>query len=328
MLLNSNGSHPRLFSHWSLFLLLTLALNAPQAASGYELVIGAGPVGSMSHYVGKLFCRKLVKGQPDFSCTLDDSSDAVDHLTNVQGGSLDLAIIDSQLLAESQQNTGPFSFLDIGYDLIRVIAPLYSIPLSIVSHDNAGITTSEQLKGKRLNIGPPGSSEKKLFEMVMLAHGWTPGDFPVLGELSSSMSQDTIAFRQQRFQALLHRGVHPATPINQLLEESQTSLIGFSGEPVSDLLAENPALSVVTIPGGTYHRIKQDIYTFGTTMTLIASADLDGETARAIGAALITEEAVLRTMHPSLSSFSMTVKRDYFGGVEVHPVILQTVQMR
>ena len=80
MFLNSNGSHPRLFSRWSLFLLLTLALNAPQTASGYELVIGAGPVGSMSHYIGKLFCRKLVKHQPDFTCTLDDSIDAVDHL--------------------------------------------------------------------------------------------------------------------------------------------------------------------------------------------------------------------------------------------------------
>ena len=328
MFLYSNSSRPRHFLRLALLFLLTLILVWPMTASGYELIIGAGEEGSMSRYIGKVFCRKLAKHQPDYTCRLGDSTDAVDHLTNVQGGSLDLAIIDSQLLDESRRKTGPFAFLDIGYDRIRVIAPLYPIPLSIVVHDNAEISASEQLVGKRLNVGPPGSGQKKLFEMVMQAHGWVAEDFPVLGELSSTMSQDTIAFRQQRFQAMLHRGVHPDPAVQQLLEESPTSLVGFSGERVSDLLAQSPALSVVTIPGGTYPGISEALYTFGTTMTLIASEDMDGETARAIGSTLIAEEPVLRTLHPALGGFQMADKKDFFGGLEAHPVILQSVRMR
>ncbi len=80
-------------------LLLTTALPSPSASS--ELLIGTGPPGSFSHHSGKLLCRIFVRQDREMTCLLADSFDPIDNLTNVQSGSLDLALVDSLLLEEA-----------------------------------------------------------------------------------------------------------------------------------------------------------------------------------------------------------------------------------
>lgn len=328
MFLNSNGSLPFFHRPKTIMALALLMCALPLSVSGFELIVGAGPEGSFSNYIGKVLCRKLEKHQPDISCTLSNPADQVDYLTNVQGGSLDLALIDSRLLYDAQQGTGPFAFLDISYDRIRIIAPLYHVPLTVLVHTGAEVSSSDQLPGTRINIGAAGSAEHLQFFTIMQAYGWTARDFPLLGELSSSMSQDTIAFRQTTFQAMIHRGVHPDRSIGQLLGESSSRLLGFTGEPISSMLSNAPALETIIIPGDTYQDISEDIITFGTATTLVTSSDLDDDTARAIGAMLIEEAAILRTMHPALSTFQMTDKAEFFGGLKAHPALLEEIRRR
>ena len=64
-------------------------------ASSYELIIGTGPSGSFSHHTGKFLCRIFAKQDEEITCSLSASNDPTDNLTNVQGGALDLALIDS-----------------------------------------------------------------------------------------------------------------------------------------------------------------------------------------------------------------------------------------
>jgi TRAP transporter TAXI family solute receptor len=328
MYLNLNGSLPFLSRPASILFLALLICSVPLTASCYELIVGAGPEGTFSHYIGKVFCRKLEKHQPDISCNLGDPAGQVDYLTNVQGGSVDLALVDSQILHDAQEGKGPFAFLDISYDRIRMVAPLYMVPVTIVVHDNGGITSSSQLPGKGVNVGPIGSVKRAMFLQVMDASGWSEHDFPLLGELSSSMSQDVLGFRQGRYQAMVHRGVHPDRSVSQLLSDSRARLVGFTGAQVSDMVSSNAALSVTTIPADIYEGTGQDTFTFGSTVALITSEDLDNDTARAITGMLIKEEAVLQGMHPALSAFQLTNRTEFLGGLKVHPAVLEEADRR
>lgn len=292
-------------------------------ASSFELIIGAGPKGSLSHHSGKLLCRIFAKQDKEITCSISESSDPIDNLTNVQGGSLDLAIVDSLLLGESTTGEGAFQYLDIKYDRIRIVTPLYDVPLTLIVRSDADISTIDQLPGKRINTGPFGSPEKHLFELFMQSQGWTEELFPVYAELSSSLAQDKIAFRQGDVQILVHKGVHPDNDIKLFMEDTEALLIGFSNDSVVNLMSSNPFLSQQDIKKSTYPFLSDTLSTFGTTMTLISSADMDDETIQSLITALEQNKQSLQTMHPALSSFDIDKRPQWFGSIKVHKAILE-----
>ncbi len=292
-------------------------------ASSFELMIGTGPSGSFSQHNGKLLCRIFVKQDKEITCSLTESSDPIDNLTNVQGGSLDLALVDSLLLEESATGKGAFQYLDIKYDRIRIVTPLYEVPLTLIVRSDSDISTIDQLPGKRINTGSFGSPEKRLFELFMQAQGWTEEMFPVFAELSPSLSQDKIAFRHGNVQILVHKGVHPDNDIKQLLEDTEASLIGFSNNGIVDLINSYSSLSKQDLKKSTYPSLSNKLSTFGTTMTLITSTDMDDETIQSLITALEQNKKSLQTMHPALSSFAIDKRPQWFGSIKVHQAILE-----
>jgi len=308
---------------FSLIAALVIIGSSSIPASSFELIIGTGPDGSFSHHSGKLLCRIFAKQTEEINCSLSESNDPIDNLTNVQGGSLDLALVDSLLLGESTIGQGAFQYLDINYDLIRIVTPLYEVPLTLIVRDDADISTIDQLPGKRINTGSFGSPEKNLFEMFMDTQGWTQDQFPVFADLSSSLSQDKIAFRQGDVQILVHKGVHPDNDITQLMEDEGASLIGFTSDSMVDLIISNPSLSRQDIQKSTYPSLTEKLATFGTTMTLISSADLDDETVLSLITALEQNKQLLQTMHPVLSSFNIDKRPQWFGSIKVHKALLE-----
>lgn len=310
----------------SLFSLITafgMVATSSIPASSSELIIGAGPQGSFSHHCSKLLCRIFTKQNKEITCSLSETIDPTDNLTNVQGGSLDLALVDSLLLEESTMGKGAFQYLDINYDRIRIVTPLYEVPLTLIIRTDADISTVEQLPGKKINAGPFGSAEKNLFELFMLAQGWTKEIFPVFAGLSSSLSQDKIALHQRDVQVLVHKGVHPNNDVKQLIEDPGTTLIGFSNNGLAGLIISNPALSMQEIKKSTYPSLSGNISTFGTTMTLVSSADMDDETIQSLINALEQNKQSLQSMHPALSSFDIDKRPQWFGSIKAHKALLE-----
>ena len=300
---------------------LLLVITSVKPAPSYELLIGTGPAGSFSYHSGKLLCRIFTKQDQEMTCTLSESTDPIDNLTNVQGGSLDLALVDSLLLEEAAAGRGPFQYLDISYDQIRVVSPLYEVPLTLLVRNDVELATVDQLPGNRINVGPFGSPQNHLFSLFMKTQGWTEEMFPVFAELPSSMSQDTFAFRQGDVQILVHRGVHPNPVLAQLMKDTQASLIGIANQAMVDLVTSTPSLSSQEIAEATYPSQTQAISTFGTTMTLIASADSNDDTIRALISALEQNVQSLQTMHSSLADFGVERKTEWFGSIKAHRAV-------
>ena len=307
----------------SLIAALLLVITSAHPAASYELLIGTGPSGSFSYHSGKLLCRIFTKQDQEMTCSLSESVDPIDNLTNVQGGSLDLALIDSLLLEEAAAGRGPFQYLDISYDQIRVVSPLYEVPLTLLARSDVELSTVDQLPGKRINVGPFGSPQNHLFNLFMQTQGWTEEMFPVFAELPSSMSQDTFAFRQGDVQVLVHRGVHPNSVLAQLMKDTQASLIGLANQAMVDLVTSTPSLSRQEITKATYPSLSETLSTFGTTMTLVASADSDDDTIRSLITALEQNIHSLQTMHSSLANFTIEKKTEWFGAIKAHRAVAE-----
>ena len=223
------------------------------------------------------------------------------------------------MLTDAVNKTGYFKFLDIRYDNLREFLPLYDRPFTLVARGDADITSLQNLKGKRINAGAPRSEEHLATDAILTAKNWTKDDFSLFGELSASLSQDTMAFCYGEVEAMVHIGVHPDSSLQQLLELCSATLVDMDDSDIVKLVDSQPALSLIDIPAGIYPSLQKPVSTFGTTVFLIASGSLDEETAFKIMEALDKNQQNLRSTHPALSTFTVETAPRRTAGIQRHP---------
>ena len=309
----------RLMIHVAAICTFSFIALTPISASALDILIGAGPEGTFSHFAGRTICRIISRHADDIACRTVPADDAIDNLTNLQSGSLDISLVDSLMLTDAVNKTGYFKFLDIRYDNLRELLPLYDRPVTLVVRDDAHITILENMKGKRINAGAARSEERLATDAILTAKNWTKDDFSLFGELSASQSQDTMAFCYGEIQAMFHIGVHPDVSVQQLLELCNASLVDMGDNDIAKLVDSQPAFSEIDIPAGVYPSIQKPISTFGTTVFLIASGNLDEETAFKIMEALDINQQNLKNAHTALNDFAVGPDRKRSVGIELHP---------
>lgn len=306
---------------WPLPLLLligVLPLFLPLSAGAYEILLGTGENGSFSNFTGRVLCRTISQHMPDISCSTQTANDEIDNLTNLQSGSLDLAIINSNTLDAAVNKSGMFQFLDISYEGLSILLPLYDRPIGIIVRNDAGIASLDDLKGKRVNSGPPGSIENRAMKLIMKAKGWSVDDFSLFEELPASHSQDTLAFCHGTVQAMLTIGVHPALSYQRLLENCNAHFLDISGDAIDSMIASRPPCWKAEIQSKNYPGPDRPIQTFGTRAILVASGAIDQETAFAIVKAIYKNKEKLQSSHPALSLYPVQEARKGIKGLKLH----------
>ena len=104
----------------------------PYSANAFDILLGTQETGTFSHFAGRIICRVINSHSGDLNCKTVPAPDDVDNLTNLRGGSLDIGLVDSRMLNDAINKTGNFEFLDIRYENLRVLAPLYYTPITLV----------------------------------------------------------------------------------------------------------------------------------------------------------------------------------------------------
>ena len=300
----------------SIFLIVGLL---PFSANAFEILLGTGQTGTFSHFTGRMLCRIINSRADDLHCKTVPTPNDVHNLTNLRGGSLDIGLIDSRMLLDAMNKTGYFKFLDISYENLRSLVPLYEVPITLVVRRDAKIKSLQDLKGKRINAGAPRSLQHLAMDTVLKAKNWSEKDFSLIGELPASQSQDTMAFCHGTMQAMLHIGVHPDSALKQLFRLCKAELVNMDDNDIQKLVRDHPAFWKIKIAADTYPSRSKEVTTFGTRAILVASEDLDEETAYKIMDAIYDSRKRLKSAHPSLSLFSTVAAQENIVGIKRHP---------
>lgn len=307
-------SAPAVFRKRFIWLLAVVLFLPPSPVSAYDLLLGTGEVGSFSHFSGRMLCRTINKEVPDINCRVQVAEDEIDNLTNLQAGSLDLAIINSNVLEGAVNKSGQFQFLDISYSNLSILTPLYANPIGIIVQSNAGISSLNDLKGKRINAGAPGSIERRAMELILKAKGWSASDFKRFEELPTSHAQDTMAFCQGTVQAMITVGVHPSKTTRRLIENCRGVVLDINDDAIDKLVDSRASCWQTEI------KVASDsipVRTFGTRAVLVASSAIDQKTGYAITKALYKSKKRLQKSHPALSLFPVHESRKGVKGLQL-----------
>ena len=318
IILSKNSRPARWFQQSLFFAAWLLVASMPSSSIAYDILIGTGEAGSFSHFTGRAISRIINKQFDDLQCTVVPAASQVHNLTNLQGGSLDICLVDSRTLYDAVAGKGSFQFLDITYDSLRDVVAVYDIPISFVVNSREKVDSLDDLKGKRINAGAPGSPQHFMVKTVMKVKNWSEEDFSLIEELSPSHSQDTMAFCHGAIQAMVHIGVHPDPALQQLFRLCQARLLNIGQADIEILLRAHPAFIKTEIAADTYPSFPVGITTFGTKMKLIASDSLDEETVYNLLDALYRGRKYLKSAHPALGALAERSWEKPNAGLELH----------
>ena len=175
-----------------------LATSVPSAHADTFITIGTGGVTGVYYPAGSAICRLVNKDRNEsgIRCSVEATGGSVYNIDTIRQGELDMGIVQSDVQYKAWKGEGE-DFKDDGpFADLRAVFSLHPEPFTVVARDDSGISTFDDLKGKRVNVGNPGSGQRSTMEVVMARKGWTMADFALASELKSSEQAEALAAGQ------------------------------------------------------------------------------------------------------------------------------------
>ena len=170
----------------------------------------------------------------------------------------------------------------------------------MIARADSGIESFDDLKGKRVNIGNPGSGQRATMEVVLDAKGWTLDDFALASELKPA--EQAAALGDNKVDAIIYTVGHPNGSIQEAVSTVDAKLVPVEGEAIDKLVADNPFYAYSTIPGGMYKGTDADVKTFGVKATFVTSADVDDEVVYEVVKAVFDNFDRFKKLHPAFEN--------------------------
>ena len=279
-----------------------LAGNAASAQEQRFITIGSGGITGVYYPTGGAICRMVSKDRArhGLRCSVESTGGSVYNIDTMRAGDLDMAIVQSDLQYKSFKGADD-DFQDKGpFEDLRAVFSLHAEPFTVVARADSGIATFDDLKGKRVNVGNPGSGQRSTMEMLMAAKGWSMNDFALVSELKSA--EQAQALCDDKIDAMVFTVGHPSGSIQEATTSCAARLIPVTGPEVDQLLAQNPYDVKAVIPGGMYPGNDQDVETFGVKATLVTRADVPEDVVYEVTRAVFEHLDEFKKLHPSFAA--------------------------
>ncbi|WP_300455397.1 TAXI family TRAP transporter solute-binding subunit [Desulfobacula sp.] len=205
---------------------------------------------------------------------------------------------------------------------ILSMAIMYPNLLQVVALKKSGITNIEQVQGKHISTGSPGSGTNFMAEAVLKAL-----DIPLNSFKDSRLSftESANALRDNTIQVGIW-SVGPGT--SSILDLSTTHdiiVLPFTSAQTQKILAAKTTYAGVELAGGIYRGIDTPVPTIGVWNVMICQKSLDTELVYTLAKALFENNAYLKKIHPS-AAYTTPENTVKYSSIPLHPGTIKYLQ--
>jgi TRAP transporter TAXI family solute receptor len=265
------------------------------------ITIGTGGQTGVYYVVGQSICRLVNRDteKHKIKCTAPSTGGSIANINAIKAGGQDMGVAQSDWQHHAYHGTSQFA--DQGkFSDLRAVFSVHGEPFTVVARKDSGITTWEGLKGKRVNIGNPGSGQRATMSVVLNAFGWTESTFSLASELKSA--EQAAALGDNKVDAIVFTVGHPNGSIQEATTTTDAVLVAVTGAPIEKLVKENPYYAHATIPGGMYRGNDKDIKTFGVKATFVSSAKVPDAMVYQVVKAVFDNFDRFKGLHPAFAT--------------------------
>jgi TRAP transporter TAXI family solute receptor len=277
------------------------AIPAAQAQQKF-VTIGTGGVTGVYYAAGGAICRLVNKDRAKHGirCSVESTGGSVFNVNTIKGGELDLGFAQSDVQFNAVK--GQSQFKDGAVSDLRAVFSVHPEPFTLLTRKESGIKTFADLKGKRVNVGNPGSGTRASMEELLGALGWSMKDFSLAAELKAD--EHGPALCDGKIDAFFYGVGHPSANIQDPTTTCGARLASITGPTVDKLVADRPYYAKVTIPAGLYPNNPEATQTYGVLATVVASAKTPADTVYQVVKAVFDNFDEFKKLHPALANLS------------------------
>lgn len=282
---------------------VALALSAPLGTAQAQqkfVTIGTGGVTGVYYAAGGAICRLVNKdrAQHGIRCSVESTGGSVFNINTIKAGELDMGVAQSDVQFNAVKGQGQFKDAGAFADL-RSVFSLHPEPFTVVARKEANITKFDDFKGKRFNVGNPGSGTLASSTQLVNALGWKMSDFSLASELKAD--EHGPALCDGKIDGFFYAVGHPSANIQDPTTSCGAKLVPLTGPVVDKLVADHPYFAKVTIPAGMYPNNPQATDTYGVLATFVSSSKVPADTIYQIVKAVFDNFDDFKRLHPAFA---------------------------
>ena len=298
----------------SLFLILCiiLALSGPVSAKTTFIGIGTGGTGGIYYPYGGGVAEIWSKYVPGIQAVAEVTGASVENVKLADKGETVFGEVMGDVALAGFQGEGKFKGKK--HDILSM-AIMYPNLLQVVTLKNSGITNIEQVKGKRISSGSPGSGTNFMAEAVMKAVGIPLDSFK---DSRLSFTESANALRDGTIDVGFW-SVGPGTSsILDLATTHDIVIIPITPEQTQKVLTSNDTYASVDLAGGVYRGVAKPVPTIGVWNVMICQKSLTEDMVYKLVAALYEHNDYLRKIHPS-AAYTTPENAVKYSPIPLHP---------
>jgi len=291
----------KVLSTTALASVLAVSLGSGSAlAAGQQFVsIGTGGVTGVYYPTGGAICRLVNKNRKEHGirCSAESTGGSIYNINTIRAGELEFGVAQSDW--QYHAYNGSSKFADQGpFKNLRAVFSVHPEPVTVIASDSSGVEQLTDIKGKRMNIGNPGSGTRGTWEVIEEALGWKRSDLKLAAEMKSAETGQAVC--DGKIDAYFWLVGHPSALTQESLATCDAHLVDVKGPAIDELVNDNTFYRKAVIPAGMYNN-DRDIQTFGVGATFVSSSDVDDKVVYTIVKAVFDNFEDFKKLHPAFA---------------------------
>jgi TRAP transporter TAXI family solute receptor len=226
-----------------------------------------GGTGGTYYPLGGSFAE-IIKDATGIDANAETSGASAENMTTLKNGDAEIAF--SQTDIASYAVDGKLMFENNKVDNVQAIATLYPETIQIVTTKESGITSVEDLKGKKVSVGAPGSGTVANAEQILEVHGMT---FDDIAKQDLSFDESTQGIQDGTIDAAFVTAGTPTGAVESLGATEDVVIVPIEQDKIDAMIKKYPFYVKEEIPSGTYG-LEAAVTTVAVQAMLVASSDL------------------------------------------------------
>ena len=237
------------------------------SAQKVQLSLATGSTGGTYYPMGGGIAKLTNKYYPDLQMTAESTGASFENIKLLNSGQVDFAIMETGIayLAYAGEE-----MMEESYDNLRFVGSLWYNGMHLMVREGSGINSVEDLKGKAVAVGGPGSVGVFASQIWLKAYDMSFAD---VDERLIPYSEGAAGVRDGNINATFAAGGVPIAAAIDLSSSVDIKFLSLDPELEDKVKEEHPYYSVTVTPAGTYRGQDEDIYGIGVKNALFASAE-------------------------------------------------------
>jgi TRAP transporter TAXI family solute receptor len=283
--------------------ILTLACSDSSTGRTRFLSIATGGTGGVYYPYGGGIAKIINENLSSVRATAEVTAASVDNLKLIRDGKADLAFTFADTLADAVHGRGAFQAS--GPVPVASLAVLYPNFMHLITRASSNIQMTQDLRGRLISTGSPGSGTEVLAFRMLRAAGLDP-DRDVRHQ-GLSVSESVEALKDGKVEAFFWGGGVPTPAVQDL---THTPGITIRLIPTGQLL---PALQKefadvyfeASVPADAYKGVTTAVPVIGSFNVLVVNKSMDDQLAYDITRLLFEKQSDLGSIHPEARKLSL-----------------------